>query len=134
MGLTHTRFRGPVGIEHDNQSTAREMARIVRQASKDEVLSAIMRKAQWRVKPLRGYLAINYRNTNPLVGRTRPARFIASKTGFNDAAGYCLAAVAEFPQLGPVTLVLLGSKSKAWRVRDAQAILEWVAKHGRALL
>lgn len=134
MGLTKTHFRGPVGIDHGNKSTAWEMARIVRRASKDEVLSTIMAKAQKRVKPMRGYLAIHYRNTNAMVGRTKTARFLASKTGFNDAADYCLAAVAEFPRIGPVTFVLLGSKSKAWRTRDTRRVIEWVAKNGASLL
>jgi len=132
MGLRKTTFRGPVGISHGNKSTAWEVSRIVRMASKDVVLRKVMGKRSYTVKPLRGYLKVHYRNTNPLVGRTPGVRFVASKTGFNDAAGYCLAAVAKIRRLGEVTFVLLGSKSKLSRVLDSRRLIKWLRSEGRA--
>ena len=49
-------------------STATEIARIVREASRNKVLRSIMGKAEYQVKPMRGYLKVRYRNSNPLVG------------------------------------------------------------------
>ena len=125
MGLRKTTFTGPVGIDHGNVSTAWEIARIVRAASKDPVLRGIMSKKEYQVKPMRGYLKVYYRNTNPLVGTKKGARFIGSKTGFNDAAGYCLAAVAKI-RGKEYTFVLLGAKRKWGRVRDLSALVKWV--------
>jgi D-alanyl-D-alanine endopeptidase (penicillin-binding protein 7) len=134
MGLSKTSFRGPVGIDPRNQSTAHEMGRIVRRASKDQVLREIMSKKAYQLKPMRGYLAVHYRNTNALVGSTPLAKFIASKTGFNSEAGYCLASVAEVKGLGPVTIVLLGAKRKFDRPVDLRRVLRWLVDQGKSRL
>ena len=135
MGLKKTSFRGPVGIDHANVSTAWEVARLVRQAAKDPVLSKVMGTARYQVKPLRGYLKVHYRNTNPLVGsKKHPVTFLATKTGFNDQARYCLASVVRLPGLGEVTYVLLGSKSKYARVLDQRNIIRWLRTQGKRKL
>jgi D-alanyl-D-alanine endopeptidase (penicillin-binding protein 7) len=126
LGLKKTEFRGPVGIDPKNVSTPWEMARIVRAASKDKTLSEIMGKREHMIKPMRGYLKHYYRNTNPLVQKTKGVKFLATKTGYNSKADYCLAAVAEFKGRGVVTIVILGSKSKYARARDLRRIIHWV--------
>lgn len=126
LDLPKTRFTGPVGIDPENVSTAREVSKIVQQASSDPVLRAIMGKSEHRVKPMRGYLSILYRNTNPLVGTAKNAVFVGSKTGFNAEAGYCLATVADVRGIGEITFILLGCKSKNARVNDLRVLLQWV--------
>ncbi|MCK5800129.1 MAG: D-alanyl-D-alanine carboxypeptidase [Deltaproteobacteria bacterium] len=134
QGLHSTVFKGPVGIDHGNKSTCWEVSRIARQAAKDRVLRGVMSTHDFNVKPLKGYLRIYYRNTNPLVGKTSGVKFLASKTGYNDEAGYCIAFVAKVRRLGEVTVVLLGSKSKVTRIYDARHALNWLKRGGRALL
>lgn len=134
QGLSKTVFKGPVGIDHGNQSTCWEVAKIVRQASKDKVLSKVMGTREYRVKPLRGYLKVYYRNTNALVGKKAGLQFLASKTGYNDSAGYSLAVVVKLRELGEVTLVLLGSKSKYARILDERKLLRWVRRGGMKLV
>jgi len=131
MGLSKTSFRGPVGIEHDNVSTAWEISRIVRATAKEPALSEPMSKKQYRVKPMRGYLKVWYRNTNPLVGTFKGADFLASKTGYNIKAGYCVASVAKLRGLGTLTIVLLGCKHKADRPADMRKIIRWLRSGGR---
>lgn len=130
QGLRQTHFVGPAGIEAGNVSTATEIARIVREASRQKVLRAIMGKPEHLVKPMRGYLKVHYRNSNPLVG-TKGIAFLASKTGYNHAAGYCLASVAKVHDLGTLTVVLLGCKRKADRSLDMLRILRWLRAGGR---
>lgn len=129
MGLKKTEFRGPVGIDPGNVSSAWEMARIVRAASKDKELSRIMGTREHRLVPMKGYLKRWYRNTNPLVGKTSGVKFLASKTGYNSKAGYCIATVASIKGRGVYTVVLLGSSKKWTRVRDLRRVLDWL-KHG----
>jgi D-alanyl-D-alanine endopeptidase (penicillin-binding protein 7) len=126
MGLRKTRFKGPVGIHHGNTSTAREMAAIVTAAGQNPSLSKIMSTAGHMIVPMRGYLKRWYRNTNPLVGESETRRFTASKTGFNDKAGYCLAATVKLRGRGTFAVVLLGSESKYWRVKDLRRVLIWL--------
>lgn len=134
QGLSKTVFKGPVGIDHGNTSNCWEVAKIARHASKDLVLRKVMGTREYRVKPLRGYLKVYYRNTNALVGKDPSLRFLASKTGYNDSAGYSLAVVVKVRELGEVTLVLLGSKSKFARVQDERKLLHWVRRGGNKLL
>jgi D-alanyl-D-alanine endopeptidase (penicillin-binding protein 7) len=131
MGLKRTRFRGPVGIDPGNKSTAWEVARFARAASKDKVLSKIMGKDGYMIKPMRGYLKRWYRNTNPLIGKTKGVKFLASKTGYNSDAGYCITTVAKIRGRGTVTIVLLGSSKKYTRVRDLRRIISWLKAGGR---
>ena len=129
-GLKKTVFKGPVGIDHGNKSTAWEVARIARAASKNKVLSRIMSKAEHTVKPVKGYLKIVYRNTNTVVG-AKNLHFTASKTGFNSSAGYCLATVFKAKGLGTITVVLLGSKQKSGRIVDLKRIIRWLRAGGK---
>ena len=126
MGLKQTTFKGPVGIHHGNRSTAREVARLVRAASRDKVLSKIMGTAGRRIKPRRGYIKPYYRNTNRLVGKSKKYRFLATKTGYNSAAGYCIAVVVKIRGRGGYTVVLLGSRSKWLRIRDLRRVVHWL--------
>ena len=134
MKLKKTRFRGPVGIDPDNVSTAWEMSRIVRRAAKDKTLSEIMGTKEYRVKPLRGYLSVHYRNTNPLVGNKPSVVFIASKTGYNSKAGYCIATVANVARLGEISVILLGATTKLDRVYDLRRTFSWLRKFGKQRL
>ncbi|MBW2732135.1 MAG: D-alanyl-D-alanine carboxypeptidase [Deltaproteobacteria bacterium] len=134
QGLKKTTFRGPVGLDYGNKSTCWEVARIVRQASKDPVLRKVMGKSEYLLKPMIGYIKVRYRNTNPRVGKKASMKFLASKTGFNDKAGYCLAAVVKLPRLGEVTYVLLGSKSKWLRVVDQGKLLSFIRSQGETRL
>ena len=131
MGLRKTHFKGPVGIDVGNKSTTWEMSRIVREANRTKALSQIMAKKIHRVKPMKGYLKVYYRNTNPLVGNFPGVHFTASKTGFNHAAGYSVTAVAKVRGFGELTFVLLGCKRKADRATDMKKIIRWLRSGGR---
>jgi D-alanyl-D-alanine endopeptidase (penicillin-binding protein 7) len=131
MKLRKTHFKGPVGIDPGNVSTAWEVSSIVRAASKDTVLSSVMGKKDHWVKPVKGYLKVFYRNTNPLVGSFPGSKFLATKTGYNSDAGYCIASVGKFRGLGDLTIVLLGCKRKADRPRDIKRIIRWLRAGGR---
>ena len=131
MGLRKTHFKGPVGIDVGNKSTTWEMSRIVREAARTKALSQIMAKKIHQVKPMKGYLKVYYRNTNPLVGTYPGVHFTASKTGYNHAAGYSLAAVANVRGFGELTFVLLGCKRKADRAKDMKKIIRWLRMGGR---
>jgi D-alanyl-D-alanine endopeptidase (penicillin-binding protein 7) len=130
MGLKKTQFVGPVGIEPGNVSTASEVAKIMREASRDRHLRSVMGKAEYQVKPLRGYLKHYYRNSNTLVG-SKGLGFQASKTGYNHKAGYCLANVVSAGDVGSLTVVLLGCKRKPERTIDLLRILRWLRAGGR---
>jgi D-alanyl-D-alanine endopeptidase (penicillin-binding protein 7) len=128
VGLKKTRFEGPVGLSYGNVSSAWELSRILREAAHDPLLARIMGKRDFTLVPMRGRGRVHYRNTNPLVRTLSGVRFLASKTGYNREAGYCLAAVARLKGLGEYTFVVLGAPSKGARVRDLRALIDWVRR------
>jgi D-alanyl-D-alanine endopeptidase (penicillin-binding protein 7) len=118
MGLSHTRFADPVGIDHRNVSTAREVGYMLEAALTNRVLSHVMKTRERYVRavwPKR--LGINYLNTNLLLHRGN-LKVLGGKTGYNSKAGYCLASAVRIKGYGKIVGVVLGSSSKLARFRD----------------
>lgn len=123
MGLTHTRFLDPTGINPGNVSTAYEVAKIMRAAALHPTLQRVMRTREYYFSPVwPRQKQINYYNTNVLVHRLRYPVY-GGKTGFNTQAGYCFTSAFRLPPHGPVLAVFLGSTSKAQRFADFFAIM-----------
>jgi D-alanyl-D-alanine carboxypeptidase (penicillin-binding protein 5/6) len=80
--------------------------------------------------PRAGGGTTRFENTNPLIGSYEGATGV--KTGWTDAAGYCLVASAERNGT-ELTAVVLGTPSVAARRRDAEALLNWGFDHCRPL-
>ena len=87
LGLRNTTLADPTGLSPDNRSTASEMGRIVAAASGYPEITRDTTQAADTV--IVGGTPLDYRNTNPLVGR-QGWDILLSKTGFSDAAGRCL--------------------------------------------
>ncbi len=123
MGLKHTEFKDPVGIDHGNVSTAREVAHILRAALKNNVLSAVMARDEYFVRAVwPRNLTANYLNTNLLMHRGNIS-VVGGKTGYNSRAGYCFASAIKTRRHGVVLGVVLGSRSKLSRFRDFRAVV-----------
>jgi D-alanyl-D-alanine endopeptidase (penicillin-binding protein 7) len=117
MGLRHTRFVDPVGIDHGNVSTAREVAYILQAALKNRVLRHVLKTREHYVRAVwPKTLGINYLSTNVLLHR-RKRTVLGGKTGYNSKAGYCFAAAVKVKGHGSVLGVVLGAKSKLSRFR-----------------
>ncbi len=119
MGLTHTHFVDPVGINHGNVSTAWEVTSLLQAVMRHPVLHKVTTTPEHYLQavwPKRHH--VNYLNTNLFLFRRR-FRVLAGKTGFNSAAGYCLAAAVKARGLRrPVLGVVLGSRRKLSRFSD----------------
>ena len=121
MGLKHTKFKDPVGIDHGNVSTAREVASILRAALKNRVLKAVMGKSEHFVRAVwPKTLTANYLSTNLFLHRGK-YKIVGGKTGYNSKAGYCFATAIETDSHGTVLGVVLGSKGKLSRFRDFES-------------
>ena len=59
---------------------------------------------------------------------------VGGKTGYIDASGYCLAAVVNVPEAGPLALVVLGARSSSGRFSELRRLADWVSDDGRSLL
>ena len=116
MGLTHTRFLNPHGLDQDGHvSSAYDMAVIGRAVMRQPVLARIVGERRRLVEGPPPWLFVN---TNPLLGSHPGVDGI--KTGFDDLAGRCLAATATRDGRRAVAVVLNSERY----ARDAAALLE----------
>ena len=122
-GLKNTQFKNPTGMSvAGHHSSARDMALIAAHIVRDFPEQYAAYYAQ------RNYTFNNIKqdNRNMLLGRD-PA-IDGMKTGYTDAAGYCLVASAQrdFPN-GKRRLisVVMGTASREARASESQKLLNW---------
>jgi serine-type D-Ala-D-Ala carboxypeptidase (penicillin-binding protein 5/6) len=125
LGLEDSLFRNPHGLPSDPEqySTARNLAKI---ASVADLFPDIrqMVKTKRYVFERAGQTSLTLDNTNRVLQNYPVCD--GMKTGFTNAAGYCLVASGEKNGKRRIVVVLNGGKSGVWA--DAQALLEWAVK------
>jgi D-alanyl-D-alanine carboxypeptidase (penicillin-binding protein 5/6) len=125
-GLKNTVFKNVTGMsEPGHKASARDIATIASRIVRDF-------PQYYRYYGLREYTynKIRQDNRNLLLGRD--AAVDGMKTGFTEAAGYCLVASAarEYPNLGAgskrrLLSVVLGTASREARASESQKLLNW---------
>jgi len=132
LGMEHTRFFDPTGLDSDNVSTAQDLVKMVAAAGQYALIHQYTTSTSHSVEGSKGR-TMRFRNTNPLV-RNASWDIGLSKTGFINEAGRCLVMQATI-NLRPVIIVLLDSWGKRTRVGDANRIKRWMDSantHSRA--
>jgi serine-type D-Ala-D-Ala endopeptidase (penicillin-binding protein 7) len=125
LGLAHTRFTDTTGIA-GNESTAREMALALRETLLDPVLRTIASTKYRRIVSRSEEVEVDYKSTvQPLWDRRYKVR--GGKTGWTEAAGYCLIVSAEIGGR-TVVIALLGAKHKDARYGDFAKIADWLER------
>lgn len=137
MGLKKTKFTDPSGLR-GNESTPREMALALREAMKDDVLRDIMTTHQVEVRATDGgevvgegkrakrksFYAVHYNNTNVSL-RTSRFQVLGGKTGYTDAARYCLVIAGKLAGKRYV-MTFLGAEGELTRFADFNHVAEWI--------
>lgn len=123
LGMTNTVFHDATGLNSDNVSTARDLAKMVMAARKYALIQQYTTTATHSVDGWNGR-ELRFNNTNPLV-RSASWDIGVSKTGFINEAGRCLVMEANINQR-PTVIVLLNSWGKSTRVGDANRIKKWM--------
>jgi D-alanyl-D-alanine carboxypeptidase (penicillin-binding protein 5/6) len=130
FGLKNTAFKNVTGLsEAGHRSSARDLAVIATHIIRDYPEFF----AYYAIKEYK-YNNINQPNRNLLLRRDPSVDGL--KTGFTDAAGYCLIATAqrEFPNLGAdgkgpgkrrILTVVLNTTSMEARASESQKLLNW---------
>lgn len=128
LGCKDTLFINPNGLPPVNgqpepYSTARDLAVITMAADKlPELREMVKLKSCWFEKP--DGKKIPLENTNRVL---RSYEFCDGfKTGYTQAAGYCLVATGEKQGRRRIVIILNGTRDGVWR--DAQSLLEWSLK------
>lgn len=131
LGMTQTKFFDPTGLNSDNVSTARDLAKMVAAAHRYPLIHQYTTTASTSVDGWNGR-ELHFSNTNPLV-KNASWNIGLSKTGFINEAGRCLVMAANINQR-PVIIVLLNSWGKRTRIGDANRIKKWMEAHNVAAI
>ena len=130
LGMKDTRYAEPTGLSSQNQSSARDLARLVMEAHKQPVMRDLSTSLEMQV-PV-GHRVVQFRNTNRLV--SNPQWDIGlQKTGYISEAGRCLVMQAKLAQR-KLIMVLLDSTGRYSRLGDAERIRRWLDEAPRGKL
>lgn len=127
LGLQDSHYVNPHGLPARNDdepySTARDLAVIAKLCDKKPEIRAIVKLQRYSFKWPSGRVT-ELSNTNRVL---RSAGYCdGMKTGYTDAAGYCLVASGERNGRRRIVVVLNDTESGVWR--DAQSLLDWALK------
>jgi serine-type D-Ala-D-Ala endopeptidase (penicillin-binding protein 7) len=122
LGMKHTRYVEPTGLSSRNQSSAADLALLVREADKHELIRRMSTSPGHAVAV--GARQVQFRNTNALV-RGGDWDIGLQKTGYIAEAGRCVVMQAQFAGR-KLIMVLLDSTGKYSRVGDAERIRHWL--------
>lgn len=104
LGLTHTSFDNPIGLDigngyYNTYTTAKEMAKLTRYAMGNNKIRKIVAKPTYTLPKKNGKAGITIKNTNLFYSSRNDYRkdlftIIGTKTGTTNAAGHVLSATA----------------------------------------
>jgi D-alanyl-D-alanine carboxypeptidase len=123
LGLEHTQFSDPAGVQDTNVSSAFEIAHLAKHVFKDPLLQSIMRQKEAVITSADGKQTHLLSNTNRLLGTDIGERIIAAKTGTTPLAGQCLISFIGNESDRTTMTVLLGSNN---RYEEMKTLLQWV--------
>ena len=129
LGMNDTHYVEPTGQSSLNQSSARDLATLVKTAHEHQIIRELSTSQEYAVEV--GNRAVQFRNTNGLV--KSPAWDIGlQKTGYISEAGRCL--VMQATMAGrQLIMVFLDSAGKYSRIGDAERVRRWVTESARAV-
>ena len=122
LGMNDTRYVEPTGLSSNNQSSASDLALLVKEADKHELIRSLSTSPRFAVAL--GKRKVQFTNTNGLV-RSGAWDIGLQKTGYISEAGRCLVMQAQLAGRNLI-MVLLDSAGKYSRIGDAERIRRWI--------
>lgn len=132
LGMRHSHFYDPTGLNSNNVSTANDLMLMVQAANRYPEIHLYSTSTGYEfVSNVTGRTLV-FHNTNPLV-KSDTWQIDVSKTGYINESGKCLVMHAHINNT-PVVIVLLDSWGKYTRIGDAQRIRKWLETNPDAKL
>lgn len=125
LGMPATKYVEPTGLSSRNQSSARDLATLVKAAHHYPLIRELSTSLEYQVAV--GRRNLQFRNTNGLV-RDPDWNISLQKTGYISEAGRCLVMQAELAGR-QLIMVFLDSAGKYSRIGDAERVRKWVNEH-----
>ncbi len=125
LGMQDTHYREPTGLSSQNQSSARDLALLVKAAYTVPLIRELSTSPEALFDV--GSKPQQFRNTNGLV-RNPTWEIGLQKTGYISEAGRCLVMQAQLAGR-KLIMVLLDSAGRYSRMGDAERIRKWLNEH-----
>ncbi len=130
LGMHDTRYVEPTGLSSNNQSSARDLAVLVKAAYQHPILRELTTSTDASVAV--GRRQLQFHTTNGLV-RNPSWEIGLQKTGYISEAGRCLVMQAQLAGR-KLIMVLLDSAGKYSRIGDAERIRKWLTSDSSPVL
>jgi len=124
LGMTHSHFSDPAGLNVENTSTARDLINMVNAAQAYPLITKASTTTQIEVHPYTNRGPLVYNNTNRLL-KNGSWDIAVSKTGYINEAGRCLVMQANIKGK-QVSIVLLNSFGKLTPFGDSNRLRQWL--------
>jgi len=124
LGMSDTRYVEPTGLSSMNQSSARDLAVLVKAAGAHQLIRELSTSPEHSVAI--GSRQMQFRNTNSLV-RSPSWEIGLQKTGYISEAGRCVVMQATLHGRQFI-MVLLDSAGRYSRLGDAERIRKWLTE------
>src|SRR5438477_12700926 len=118
LGMKDTHYVEPTGLSSSNQSSARDLATLVKAAHEVPLIRELSTSPEYMVEV--GNRNVQFRNTNGLV-KSPEWDIGLQKTGYITEAGRCLVMQAKMAGR-QLIMVFLGSAGKYSRIGDAERL------------
>jgi D-alanyl-D-alanine endopeptidase (penicillin-binding protein 7) len=129
LGMNDTHYVEPTGLSSQNQSSARDLATLVKTAHEYQIIRELSTSPGYQVEV--GNRQVEFHNTNGLV--KNPSWDISlQKTGYISEAGRCLVMQAKLAGR-QIIMVFLDSAGKYSRIGDAERVRRWLTESAAAL-
>ncbi len=129
LGMNDTHYVEPTGLSSLNQSSARDLATLVKTAHEYQIIRELSTSPEYQVEV--GNRQVEFHNTNGLI--KNPSWDISlQKTGYISEAGRCLVMQAKLAGR-QLIMVFLDSAGKYSRIGDAERVRRWVTESAAAL-
>ena len=125
LGMADTRYVEPTGLSSLNQSSARDLAVLVKEAGQHQLIRDLSTSPEHSVSI--GSRLMQFRNTNSLV-RSPAWEIGLQKTGYISEAGRCVVMQATLAGR-QLIMVLLDSAGRYSRAGDAERIRKWLTEN-----
>jgi D-alanyl-D-alanine endopeptidase (penicillin-binding protein 7) len=124
LGMKDTRYVEPTGLSSNNQSSARDLATLVKAAHEHQIIRELSTSHEYEVEV--GNRQVQFRNTNGLV-KSPEWEIGLQKTGYISEAGRCLVMQAKMAGRHLI-MVFLDSAGKYSRIGDAERVRRWITE------
>ena len=128
LGMADTHYVEPTGLSSRNQSSAKDLATLVKAAYEHQIIRELSTSPEYSVAV--GRRELQFRTTNALV-RNPTWEIGLQKTGYISEAGRCPVMQAKMAGR-KLIMVFLDSAGKYSRLGDAERVRRWVNEFGHS--